>query len=120
MLRGLLKCVHTLKLGLPFPFYTTYRPQSSRLLPGTFIYLFTGCFTQTLTLFHYDQVQDTQVCINNAATDRLALSLASSPGAIAGMALAEQKADTSVSQDTLLHGEALLVIATAYPHNIAL
>lgn len=75
---------------------------------------------KTLTLFHYDQVQDTQVRINDAATDRLALPLAGSPGAVAGMALAEQEADTSVGQDTLLHGEALLVIATAYPDNISL
>lgn len=83
------------------------------------LHLPTG-FMQTLTLFHYDQVQDTQVCINDAAADRLAFSLAGSPGAVAGMALAEQQADTAVSQDTLLHGEALLVVATAYPDNITL
>ncbi len=36
------------------------------------------------------------------------------------MAFAEQKADTSMSKDTLLHGEALFIIATTDPDNIAL
>lgn len=94
-------------------------PTTTKQAPSRDLHLPTG-FMQTLTLFHYDQVQDTQVCINDAAADRLALSLAGSPGAVAGMALAEQQADTAVSQDTLLHGEALLVIATTYPDNITL
>lgn len=79
-----------------------------------------ACSIQTLTFFHDDQVQNTQVGINNATTNRFAFPLSSSSGSIAGVALAEQKADTSMCQDTLLHGEALFVIATADPDNIAL
>lgn len=75
-----------------------------------------GCVSQLqkalFTLFHCDRVQDTQVCINNATVNRFALSLSSSSVVTAGMALAEQKADTSVRQDTLLHGEAFVITST--------
>ena len=36
------------------------------------------------------------------------------------MALAEQESDTTVGEDTLLHGEALLVVASGDPEDIAL
>lgn len=80
-----------------------------------------GCIHQPsnvlFTLFHYDQVQDTQVCINDATTNGFALYLSSSSGAIAGMALAEQKADTSVRQDTFTEKPLSLppLIPTTYP-----
>lgn len=101
-----------------YAFHRNSQPPASRVLPGTYFYIFfASC---SLTLFHYDQVQNTQVGINNATTNRFAFSLSSSSGAVAGVALAEQKADTSMSQDTLLHGEALFVIAATDADNIAL
>lgn len=36
------------------------------------------------------------------------------------MALAKQQTDTAVSEDTLLHGEALFVIATTNADNVSL
>jgi len=74
----------------------------------------------TFTFLYDDQVENRQVSINNAASDRLALALSPPPWTIAGVALAEKKADTSIAQDTLLHGETLLVVSSADAHNVAL
>lgn len=80
--------------------------------PGTKMTELSQSAPDTLfTLFHCDRVQDIHVCINNTIMNGFALSLCSSSGVIAGMALAEQKADTSMRQDTFL-------IATTNPDNI--
>lgn len=76
--------------------------------------------TELITFFDDDQVENAEVGVNDATTDRLALTLTSPAGAVAGVALAEQQAHTSLGQDTLLHGEALLVIASADAHHVAL
>lgn len=73
-----------------------------------------------LTLLDNDQVENREVSINNAASDRLAFALSPSPWAIAGVALAEEKTYTSVGQDTLLHGETLLVVSSTDADNVAL
>ncbi|KAF3852333.1 hypothetical protein F7725_005689 [Dissostichus mawsoni] len=65
-------------------------------------------------------VENAEVGINDAPTDRLAFALSSPAGTVAGVALAEQQAHTDVGQHTLLHGEALLVIASADAHHIPL
>lgn len=72
------------------------------------------------TFLDNDQVENTEVGVNNAAADRLALALASPARTVAGVAFAEQQAHTAVSQNTLFHGEALLVIASADAHHITL
>lgn len=41
------------------------------------------------TFLDDDQIEHSQISIDDAASDRLALSLASSPGSIAGVAFAE-------------------------------
>lgn len=73
-----------------------------------------------LTFLDDDQVQNAEIGINDATADRLALALASPAGTVAGVALAEQQAHTAVGQNTLLHGEALLVVASADAHHITL
>lgn len=115
---GISRHIHTLKFRLHMhstEILSHQQAGSFQALTSTYFFASFG-----LTLFHYDQVQNTQVGINDATTNRFAFSLSSSSGAVAGVALAEQKADTSMSQDTLLHGEALFVIATTDADNIAL
>lgn len=73
-----------------------------------------------LTLPDNDQVENAEVGINNAATDRLAFTLTSTARAVTGVTLAEEETHTSLGQHTLLHGETLFVIASADAHNIAL
>lgn len=74
----------------------------------------------SLTFFHNDQVENTQVGIHNATAHRLALSLSGPPRSVTGMPLTQQEADTAVGQDTLLHGETLLVVPTADSDHVAL
>lgn len=76
--------------------------------------------TEHTTFLDDDQVENAEVGINDATADRLALTLSSPAGTVAGVALAEQQAHTTVGQHTLLHGEALLVVASADAHHIAL
>ena len=47
----------------------------------------------------------------HTTTDGLALALTSAAGAVAGVAVGEEQAHTGRVHDTLLHGEALLVVA---------
>lgn len=72
------------------------------------------------TFLDNDQVQNTEIGINNATTDRLALALASPAGTVAGVTLAKQQAHTTIGQYTLLHGKTLLVVASADAHHISL
>lgn len=73
-----------------------------------------------VTFLNDDQVENAEVGVNDATTDRLALALTSPAGTVAGVALAKQQAHTAVGQHTLLHGEALLVVASADAHHITL
>ena len=41
-------------------------------------------------------------------------------GPVAAVALLEEEADTAVGEDSLLHGEALLVVSSGDPHHVAL
>lgn len=72
------------------------------------------------TFLYDDQVENAEVGVNDATTDRLALALTSPTRTVAGVTLAEQQTHTAVGQHTLLHGEALLVIASADAHHITL
>lgn len=56
----------------------------------------------SFTLLHNDQSKDRQVGVNNAATHRLALPLASSPFPVARVALAEQQAHTAWTQTNVM------------------
>ncbi|MCM8651532.1 hypothetical protein MZO44_15720, partial [Lactiplantibacillus sp. E932] len=72
-----------------------------------------------LTLPDNDQVENAEVGINDAAADRLAFTLTSTARAVTGVTLAEEETHTSLGQHTLLHGEALFVIASTDADNIS-
>jgi len=74
----------------------------------------------TFALLDNGKSQDGKILTDNAATDRLALSLAGSSRSVAGVAVGEEKLDTSRKHDTLLHGKALLVIAASDAEDVAL
>ena len=64
--------------------------------------------------------QNGKVAVDDAAADGLSLALTGAALAVARVALAEQESDTTVGEDTLLHGEALLVVASGDPEDVAL
>jgi len=70
--------------------------------------------------FYSDQVENTEIGIHNATPNRFVLSLSSPPWSIAAMPLTQQQEDTAMGQDTLIHGEALFVIATTDSDHITL
>ena len=50
----------------------------------------------------------------------LSAAFSSATGAVAAVALAEQQTDAAIGKHALLHGEALLVIATTDAEHVAL
>merc|ERR1719205_588478 len=74
----------------------------------------------SLALLHDGQVEDSQVAINNAATDRLTLAFSIAPCSVAAVALLEEEPHTAVGEDALLHGEALLVVSSSDSHHVSL
>ena len=66
-----------------------------------------------------DEVEDGNVLADDAAADGLALTLAGTAGAVALVSLGAQKADTGVGEDTLAHGEALLVVTAGDAEDVA-
>jgi hypothetical protein len=64
--------------------------------------------------------EDGEVHADNATANRLPLALTSAAGAVAGVAIGEEEADTGWVHDTLLHGETLLVVASGDPEDVAL
>lgn len=73
-----------------------------------------------IALLDNGESEDGQVHADDAATDRLSLALTSAAGAVAGVTVGEQKADTGRVHDTLLHGETLLVVSTGDTEDVAL
>lgn len=67
-----------------------------------------------------DEGKGGNVGADNAATHRLAAALTVTAGTVARMASGEKEASTPSKQDTLLHGEALLVVTTGNLEHIAL
>jgi len=66
------------------------------------------------------QSEDREVHADDAAADGLALALTSATGAVAGVAVGEEEADTGWMHDTLLHWEALLVVSAGDAEDVAL
>ena len=64
--------------------------------------------------------EDRQVHGDDAAADGLALALTSAAGAVARVAVSEEKPDTSRVHDTLLHRETLLVVSAGDAEDVAL
>jgi hypothetical protein len=62
--------------------------------------------------------EDGQVHCDDAATDGFALPLTSAAGAVAGVAVGEEEADSRWVHDALFHGETLLVVAAGDFENV--
>ena len=73
-----------------------------------------------LALLDDRESEDGEIGTNDASADRLALALAGAAGAVAGVAVGEEKADTGRGDNTLLHGKTLLVVAAGDADNVAL
>ena len=71
-----------------------------------------------ISLLLNDNRNDGQVSIDNAATDRLAFTLTSTALTIARVSLGQEKTDTSLGENTLFHGETLLVVSTGDTENV--
>ena len=64
--------------------------------------------------------EDGEVHCDDAATDGFALALTSAAGSVAGVAVGEEKSNSSGMHDTLLHRETLLVVAAGDLEDVAL
>merc|ERR1712173_371414 len=74
----------------------------------------------SLSLLDDGHGEDGEVAVDDAPADRLPLALSILAGTVAGGALLQQEPHPAVGQDTLLHGEALLVVASSDAENISL
>lgn len=74
----------------------------------------------SIALLDNAQSKDGEVHADDASADRLPLTLAGATGAVAGVAISEEESDTGWVHDTLLHREALLVVAAGDPEDVAL
>merc|ERR1712205_67965 len=73
-----------------------------------------------LAPLHNDEVEHREVVAHNAPTHRLALHLTSAALTVALASLLEQQAHAVGAQDTLHHGEALLVVPASDAEAVAL
>lgn len=73
-----------------------------------------------LSLLDDGEREDGQVVGDDAATDGLSLALAGAARSVAGVTVGEEEANTGWVHDTLLHGEALLVVSTGDLDDVAL
>jgi hypothetical protein len=74
----------------------------------------------TLTLLDDAQGKDGEVETGDGTTDGLALALTGAAGAVAAVAIGEEQAGTSGKENTLLHGETLLVVTTSDAEDVTL
>jgi hypothetical protein len=72
-----------------------------------------------VSLLDDDKVEDRDIGTDNAATDGLALALAGTAGTVAREALGQKQTGSAAGQNTLLHGESLLVVSTGDTEDIA-
>lgn len=73
-----------------------------------------------IALLDNDQAEHSDIRADDASPNGLALALAGAAGAVAGVAVGEEEADTVREEDALLHGEALLVVAAGDAEDVAL
>lgn len=74
----------------------------------------------SITLLGHDEVKDGDVVADDASTDGDTLPLSAPTGAVAALALGKEKAHTGVGEDSLLHGETLLVVSATDAHDVSL
>ena len=73
-----------------------------------------------LSLLDDDHGEHGEPGVDDAAADGLALPLSLPALPVAGVVLVQEKADTALGEDTLLHWESLLVVAAGDPEDVAL
>ena len=78
------------------------------------------CIAYRLSLLDNDHGKNSQIGVDDAAPDGLALLRSGAPLAVARVALLEEESDAAVGEDALLHGEALLVVAAGDAEGISL
>ena len=71
------------------------------------------------SLLDDDQVHNRQIGANDATTNGLSLAGTLSSGSEALHVLVEEKSDTGVGQNTLHHGEALLIVTTTNADDVS-
>lgn len=72
-----------------------------------------------ITLLHNAQRQQAQVHSDDASAHTLTFPLTGAAGSVAAVAGAEEQTDTRGVHDSLLHGEALLVVAAGDAEHVA-
>ena len=76
-------------------------------------------FHLAFPLFHNNQGENSNIGADNATTDRLAFALTVPAGTVAGVTVGEEESDTVGEENTLLHGETLLVVSTSDTEDIS-
>merc|ERR1719305_396829 len=74
----------------------------------------------SLALLDDGHGEDGEVAVDDAPADRLPLTLSILAGTVASGSLLQQQPHPAVGQDTLLHREALLVVASGDAENVSL
>jgi hypothetical protein len=72
------------------------------------------------TLLDNDKRENREVRTDNTTTDRLSLTFTGTTGTVTRVTLGHQKTDTVRQEDTLLHGETLLIVTTRDTENVTL
>jgi hypothetical protein len=73
-----------------------------------------------VSFLHDGATQDGQVSVDDAAANGLSLALTGTTLAVARVSLGQEKPHPSGCEDTLLHGEALFVVASGDAEDVAL
>jgi len=74
----------------------------------------------SLALLNDDEGEDSDIGANDATTDRLAATLTVATGTVARVAVGQEELDAVGEEDTLLHGETLLVVSTCDTEKVSL
>merc|ERR1719470_11251 len=74
----------------------------------------------SLALLDDGHGEDSQVAVHDASADRLPLTLSITPGSVAAVALRQEEPGATVGEDTLLHGEPLLVVTPGDAEHVPL
>jgi len=73
-----------------------------------------------VTLLDNAEGDDGKIGAGDASTDGFTLALSGSTGSVGSSLLSEENAGSSVNEDTLLHGETLLVVSSSDSEDVAL
>lgn len=77
-------------------------------------------FDLSISLLHDDEGKSGHVGVDDASTDGLSLALSVLALTVAGLSLLQEKTNTSVGENSLLHWESLLVVSSSDSDDISL